>query len=180
MADLVQVQIEGLDRLAANLMAIPAQLSTRIMREALHAAGDVMAAAAEATAPVLSGALKEDIVVKVHVGADLSDNYVLVGPGYDRSSLTVRGTRRNRRGGIEAVVDTTESPGVYGKFVELGHKTAQAKARSGHEIEFGSHEVPPHPWLAPAFNISREEALETFVAVTAAGLDAVAATMARG
>lgn len=172
MPDAIQIEVRGLEQLGRALQSIPAVLSTRVMRGALHAAGDVMAEAAESTAPVRSGELKADIIVKVHVGSDLSNNYVVVGPGYDRGSLTVRGTRPSlrRKGATEAIVDTSESPGVYGKFVELGHQNGH---RSGGEIEHGSGETPPHPWLRPAFEISKETALETFVEYTRGGLEGV-------
>lgn len=164
MADGITVEVRGLAQLGRALNSIPAVFSTRILREALHAAGAVMATAAEATAPVRTGALRADIITKVHVSPDLRSNYVLVGPGYDRGSLLVRGTRFNRRGKLEAVVNTADSPGVYGKFVETGHK-----------LEFGGPGVPPHPWLRPAFEASKEAALGAFVAYVRAGLEAVVA-----
>lgn len=160
MPELVTVEIKGLQQLGRALNSIPAVLATRIMREALHAAGDVMAAAAEATAPVRTGALREDVIVKVHVSGDLRSNYVLVGPGYDRGDLKVRGVRRNRRGQLEAVVDTTESPGVYGKFLEFGTKNMSAR-----------------PWLRPAFEASKQEAVEVFTEFVRAGLAGVAAAV---
>lgn len=169
MPDQITVEVRGLAQLGRALQSIPAVLATRVMREALHAAGDVMAAAAEATAPVLSGELKSDIIVKVHVSGGLDSNYVLVGPGYDRGSLRVRGVRRNRRGALEADVDTTDSPGIYGGFVE-----------EGHAIEFGNGEVPPHPWLRPAFEASKEEAVEVFATYVRAGLEAIAAAVNAG
>jgi len=153
MADSITVQIKGLDQLGRALQRIPATLSTRIMREALHATGDVMKEAAELTAPVRTGALREDMIVKVRVSGDLSINYVLVGPGYDRSKLRAR-----KHGKLAGTVDTTVSPGVYGKFLELGTKN-----------------MPPWPWLRPAFEASKEAALATFVAYIRAGLQAVIA-----
>lgn len=166
MADSITVEIHGLQQLGRALNSIPAVFSTRIMREALHAAGEVIKVAAEATAPVRTGALKADIITKVHVGNDLSNNYVLIGPGYERGLLKVRGIKRDRHGKVQPIVRTTDSPGVYGKFVETGHK-----------LEFGSSEVPPHPWLRPAFEASKQAAVEVFIAYVRAGLEAVAAAV---
>lgn len=175
MADLTTIEIGGLKQLSENLLSIPAKLSAKIMREALHAFGDVVAQAAEASAPRQSGALADDIIVKVHVSGDLSSNYVLIGPGYDKSQLITR-----RRGKYAGRADTSSSPGVYGMFVEIGHgppgsKGIKASARmSGKELEFGSNQTSPQPWLGPAWNQSAEPALETFVGYVRAGLEAVA------
>ncbi|HEY3972314.1 MAG TPA: HK97-gp10 family putative phage morphogenesis protein [Candidatus Sulfotelmatobacter sp.] len=181
MPDAITIQVDGLDELGRALESIPAVLATRVMRGALHAAGDVMAEAIELTAPVRSGALKADIITKVRVGSDLSDNYVIVGPGYERGALTVKGVTRNKRGGIEAVVDTTESPGVYAAFVERGHRPPGHGVRNdragkhshAHELEFGGASTPPHPFMRPAFDSSKEAALDTFVEYVRAGLNGV-------
>jgi HK97 gp10 family phage protein len=162
MSDAVAIEVKGLAELTRALNAIPAQFARLIMREALHAAGDVMKAAAESTAPVRTRLLKEDIVVQVYVQGDLSHNSVRVGPGYDRAALTVRKTGKHA-----GRPDTTASPGVYGRFVETGHK-----------LEFGSGSVPPHPWLRPAFEVSKEAALDAFVEYAQGGLEAVVAAVA--
>lgn len=187
MPDLITVQVAGLDQLGRALDRIPAVLSTRIMRGALHASGDVMAGAIESTAPARTGALKADIIAKVHVGSDLSNNYVVVGPGYDRGGLTVKGVKRNKRGAIEAVVDTTDSPGVYALFVERGHKAPghgvknnRAGRGSAHEIEYGGASTPPHPFMRPAYDSSKEAAVEAFADYVRAGLEGVIAAAREG
>jgi HK97 gp10 family phage protein len=179
MSDIVTIEVRGLQQLSRAMLNLPNQLSTRIMREALHAAGEVMALAAEGSAPVRTGELKASIMVKVHVDNELRNNSVRVGPGYDRGSLLVHGARPNRHkpGGQEAIVDSTESPGVYGKFVELGHRVGH---RGGAEIEFGSGTVPAHPWLRPAFESSNREALEVFVNFMRAGVETVVRELSEG
>lgn len=148
--EIVLVEVRGLAELGRALDNLPAQLSTRLMRGALHAAGDVMAAEAEITAPMRTGALRADIISQVHVSSDLSVNQVKVGPGYDRSHL-----RTLKRTGK---LQTSSSPGVYGAFVELG-----------------TRRMHPRPWLLPAFESSKQSALDTFVEYIRAGLAAVAA-----
>jgi HK97 gp10 family phage protein len=151
------------------------------MRGALHAAGDVFAGAIESTAPVRTGELKDDIIVAVHVSGDLRENYVIVGPGYDRGKLLVRGTKIGRRGETEAIVNTSDSPGVYALFVERGHaapghgKAQQRKGKSAHEIEYGGRSTPAHPFMRPAWEVSKDAGLEAFVAYVRAGLAGVAA-----
>jgi HK97 gp10 family phage protein len=167
-------------QLEQNMQSIPAKLESKIAHEALSAGGTVVQSAAEASAPSRTRELKEDIVVKVHVNVsgNFRDNYVLIGPGYDRSKLKAR-----KRGKYAGAVDSSTSPGVYGKFVEVGHAppgmaTEKRKARrSGVEIEFGGRETPPHPWLQPAFESSKDEALQTMAEVMQGGLVAVAASL---
>jgi HK97 gp10 family phage protein len=179
MADGIAFHLDS-RQLEQNMQAIPAQLEAKIARQALTAGGEIVQAAAEASAPKKSGELAEDIVIKVHVNTsgDFSDNYVLIGPGYDRSRLHIR-----KRGKYAGQPDSSTSPGVYGKFVEEGHAPAggaiekKRARRRGIEIEFGGRETPPHPWLGPAFNSSKDEALETMAEVMQAGLVAVASAL---
>lgn len=167
-------------QLERNLQQIPAQLESRIAREALQAGGEVVQTAAENSAPRRSGELAEDIVVKVHVSTsgDFHDNYVLIGPGYDRGQVRIR-----KRGKYAGRPDPSTSPGVFGKFVELGHAPAggagekRRARRKGIEIEFGGRETPPHPWLGPAFDSSKESAVERMAGVMQAGLVAVASEL---
>jgi HK97 gp10 family phage protein len=167
-------------QLERNMQQIPAQLESKIAHQALQAGGEVIQGAAEASAPRRSGELAEDIVIKVHVNTagNFHDNYVLVGPGYDRSKLRIR-----KRGKYAGRPDSSTSPGVYGKFVELGHAPAGGAAekrrarRTGLQIEFGGRETPPQPWLAPAFGSSKEPALDAMAEVMRTGLVAVASEL---
>jgi HK97 gp10 family phage protein len=167
-------------QLEQNMQAIPAQLESKIARQALTAGGEIVRAAAMASAPKRTGELAEDVVIKVHVNTagNFHDNYVLIGPGYDRSQLKVR-----KRGKYAGRADSSTSPGVYGKLVELGHAPAgsaiekRRARRRGIEIEFGGRETPPHPWLGPAFEASKEEALGAMAEVMQEGLVAVAAAL---
>lgn len=155
------VQIRGLSELARTCQHdLPEAIAKRCIRETLHAMGDVLAAAQEATAPVLTGAMKADIGAIVRVDPGAMGGYVVVGPLYNRSALKPR-----RSGGVVS----SDSPGVYDVFVELGHAPpgmAKEKrlARQRHiELEFGGRATPPHPWMRPAWESSKNEALNTGV-----------------
>jgi HK97 gp10 family phage protein len=167
-------------QLEENMQSIPAQLESRIARQALEAGGNIVLAAARESAPVKTGELSEDLIIKVHVNTsgNYADNYVLIGPGYDRGKLRAR-----KRGKYAGQLDSSTSPGVYGKFVEEGHAPPGGAAdkrrarRRGIEIEFGGRETPPHPWLGPAFDGSKDAALEAMADVMTIGLAAVAADL---
>jgi HK97 gp10 family phage protein len=180
MADgLTVTGVKGLEDLLRRLDQIPLVLSRNVARQALEEAGEIIQTAAEASAPRKSGELAEDIIVRTRVAGDLRSNKVMVGPGYDTSALKIR-----KRGRYAGQQDTTTSPGVYGKFVETGHGmsgyswksrfgSAKQRRRTGREIELGSHDVPPHPWLKPAFEVSKDAAVQVLADRTKEALDRI-------
>lgn len=96
------VEINGLDGVVKALDKLPARLQRAVMRPALSAAGQVMLAGAEQTAPEgPTGELEAALDYKVSVSMK-DDAQVIVGPKYT---------------GLHS-----EDPGVYGKFTELGTK----------------------------------------------------------
>lgn len=161
-------EVSGLAELARRLDQLPLGLARQVARPALEAAGEIIQAAAEENAEQhrITGDLAEDIIVAVKIGSDLANMRVLVGPGYPGPGLKTR-----KRGKYAGGADSTTSPGVYGGFVERGHGepgyswasrfgSAKQRRRTGREIELGSHDVPPHPWLKPAFESSQDAAVE--------------------
>ncbi|HEV2464328.1 MAG TPA: hypothetical protein VGT04_11005, partial [Acidobacteriaceae bacterium] len=116
---------------------------------------------------------------QVRISGDFRANRVLVGPGYPGPGLKTR--KRGRYAGRQ---DSTTSPGVYARFVEGGHGmagyswksrfgSAKQRRRSGREIELGSHDVPPHPWLKPAFDSSSDAAVQVLYDRTKEALDRI-------
>jgi HK97 gp10 family phage protein len=171
--------VTGLDEVLRRLDKIPLVLSRNVAHDALEEAGEIIQAAAEASAPRKTGELADDIVVRVRVTGDLRSARVLVGPGYDAASLKTR-----LRGRYAGRPDSTTSPAVYGGFVERGHGmagyswasrfgSAKQRRRTGRQIELGSHDVPPHPWLAPAFAASQDAAVQVLIDRTREALDRI-------
>jgi HK97 gp10 family phage protein len=161
-------EVSGLEDLARRLDQLPVALAREIARPALQEAGEIIQAAAEQNAGQhrITGELAEDVIVVVKIGSDLANMRVLVGPGYPGPGMKTR-----KRGKYAGQQDSTTSPGVYGGFVERGHGepgyswasrfgSAKQRRRSGRQIELGSHDVPPHPWLQPAFDSSQDAAVE--------------------
>ncbi len=102
-----------LNELLQRLDRVPLVLSRTVARDGLEEAGEIIRAAAEASAPRRSGELAEDIVVEVRISSDFRNNRVLVGPGYPGPG----GLRTRSRGRYAGRQDSTTSPGVYGFFV---------------------------------------------------------------
>jgi HK97 gp10 family phage protein len=133
------VKISGLDEVEKNLENFTQKVARKDVRHALIAGANVLKESAQANAPVLGkatpqrtpGELKESIDVFTHVDVSAGTVTCKVGPGYDKTG----------KGG-------EQSPGVYGKFVELGTSKAGAE-----------------PYLRPAFDTSGEAAVERTIAV---------------
>jgi len=162
------VQIKGLSELASTLQRdLPDAMAKNCIRQSLHAAGDVLASAQEANAPVLTGAMKADIGAAVRVDPGALGGYAVVGPLYNRGKLAPRKS---------GIVVSSDSPGVYDVFVELGHappgeaKNKRMARRKHIELEFGGRETPPHPWMRPAWESSKDEALAALVGTLRDGI----------
>ena len=118
--------ITGLPALNARLDRIAQNVAGPITREALQAGGKIIQIRAEELVHRLTGVLAKDIVVVTRVRADSTaggpgQKYVLIGPGWNPDQY--RRVARNRgASGREAAADQTTNPGVYGYFLEVGHR----------------------------------------------------------
>jgi HK97 gp10 family phage protein len=136
--------LDGIPDMAKHLDTIAQVVAGPIAAEALEAGGEVIALQARANIHDVTGGLSSDVIVVTRAKGD-KERYVLIGPGFHHEK---------------------PDPGIYGLFVEKGHVAPGAHAasqrakRSGRQIEFGTHDTPPHPWLGPAFNDSKDEAME--------------------
>lgn len=164
-----------------RLDQIPLVLAREVAYDGLEEAGEIVqvAAAANAAEHRRTGELEEDVIVQVRVSSDFRSNMVRVGPGYPGPGLKTR-----KRGRYAGQQDSTTSPGIYGGFVERGHGmpgyswasrfgSAKQRRRTGREIELGSHDVPPQPWLKPAFDATEEQAIEVLELRTKEALDRI-------
>jgi HK97 gp10 family phage protein len=166
--------IEGLPELAQRLDSIAVVVAGPIARHGLEAGGDVIAEQARANVHKLTGLLAGDVVVVVRVHQDAGESYALIGPGWDPEAFRRTRQRRGRWANEAPSPDQTTNPGLYGKFLETGHRDAgeglahnleyQRARRRAHgainTAEFGSLTTPPYPWLAPALDERGEQALE--------------------
>jgi len=169
--------IEGLPELNARLDKIAVMVSGPIAREALEAGGAIIKNKAVANVRKLTGALAEDIVAVTRMREDGREKYVLIGPGWEPNAY--RRVARNRQVGNRAVAsaDQSTNPGVYGYFLEVGHrapdqglahnpqfKRDQAAARKqGKKVDtskYGNLSTPAYPWLGPAVESERGAALQ--------------------
>lgn len=172
----------GVPELASTLDKIATVVSGPITTKALIAGGNVVKAAAETAVHRLTGTLAGDVIVVTRVRAQAGERYVMIGPGWDPDAY--RRVARNRgASGRDARPDQTTNPGIYGYFLEVGHRSPgkglsnnqeykQAAAglrKQGRRLNtftnpssraYGDLTTPAYPWLGPAFEATKDLAME--------------------
>jgi HK97 gp10 family phage protein len=133
----VDVRLNGIEE---KLEQLGPKLAKSHLRKALRDAAKIWEIEAKVRAPVDTGALRDSIQTKIRMS-----------PRQDRGSASV-GPMMGTAG---AVKDSSQDPGVYGKFVELGLKSKQ---------------YPMQPFLRPAFDSRSQQVLDKFVDVLREGL----------
>lgn len=179
-------EMAGLPELNARLDETAQGIAGPAARDALQAGGDIVKEEAQQLVRRKTGALADDIVAVVHMtkGVMSSDrvsseaqNYVLIGAAWapDFYRRVARYSRRPGDNPPEA--DLTTNPGLYGYFLEVGHRgpgqglahnveynrDRKAAKKQGLKVDsskYGSLAVPPYPWLEPAFDASHDRAFE--------------------
>lgn len=143
-----EVKVEGLKEVADRLRALPVELGSKgggPIRSALFQSAKLLRDAARAKAPVKTGNLRDNIILYRHrnpkaVGA--TEHYSI---GMRRGTRRYANNARNRRQGRALQKFKTAGAAYYGRFLELG--TAK---------------MPAQPFLRPAFESNKEQAVETF------------------
>jgi len=133
MADRVTVSVDLHGTEEALLQAGP-KIAKRLFRRALKSVGEVWKTALRGKVPVDSGDLRESIDYIVKLSPKQDSGTVTVGPTYDGTAM-------------KTSQSTTESPGVYGMFVEFG---LQVK-----KYVF-------HPFMRPTFDATAEAVIKVF------------------
>lgn len=174
------ITVRGDRELIAQLNALPKNVRNKILRTRLRAGAKITQTRAKQLAPV-----------------DADRNHGAP-PGTLRNSIKVRAMKRSRTA-LGYMVGTGEKDyqGVafYGAFVEYGHRlgarskgvkdlgrkaskvggTAAAELRAQATAIDTRNEVPPHPYLRPAFEETKDQVVEE----VRAGLRADLARIAR-
>jgi HK97 gp10 family phage protein len=144
MASKVTVRVEGLSQLGERMRLLNRQMSQKIARRATNAAAQV---------------------IKKKAKADLRAN-----PSIDTGLLEKNVVVRKARGSkltSEHVVGVRRV--VYPQVG--GSKTKRDTVQVGGYLEFGTVKMANEAWLAPAFDTSKDEALQQMVQTINDGLD---------
>lgn len=133
-----RVELHGIE---GELSALGPKIARRLFRKALKAVGVMWKEEARSRVAVDTGDLQEsiDFVIQTHSGG----GKVTVGPTFD-----ARGT--------EGSSDQSQSPGLYGMFVEFGRMKNRPMAAQ--------------PFLRPTFDTTAEKAVGLFADTLKDGL----------
>ena len=168
-------EILGLPEMNARLDKIATMVSGPIAREALQAGGALIKAAAEANVHRLTGLLASDIIMVTRMREEGLEKYVIIGPAWDPSQFRRVAQNRGARN-REVHADQTTNPGVYGYFLEVGHRAPgkglahdlpyQRDSRAARKRkqrvdtgQYGQLSTPAYPFLGPAVESEGEAAL---------------------
>lgn len=145
----MKMQITGAAELDAALKQL-AEDTTKgtakaAMKRGLTDAAQVMAEAARSMAPVVTGRLRESIVVSTQLVNEIGkEQYgaVLSGGGTQAQAVkALRDARREASGGGSRIT-------VY---------VGSTERRYSHMVEYGTVSAPPHPFMRPAFDSTVEQ-----------------------
>ena len=132
-----KVDLSGFE---GKLIELGPKLARKGMRKALTQVGKFWVGEVKSRVRVDSGDLKESVIARVKTKKNDNAGVVSVGPGY--------GKNKGKSG------DTSQDPGVYGKFVEFGTKKMRAR-----------------PFMRPTFDTTADKAVQMFADVLKEALE---------
>lgn len=138
----VRMKVEGGDALARKLQMIAQETANKHMRECALKGAEVIRAETEAKAPVGPSRVR---VLKS--GQRLQQGGLLKGD-------IVKDLRKQTKAKVDVYVGPSQKTGWYAAFVEDGHAIVVDGKKVG--------DVPPHPFLRPAFDATTDEAEDAF------------------
>jgi HK97 gp10 family phage protein len=157
--------VRGLSALQDRLMALPPELASKNggpVRRGLRKAAVVVRDEARVLVPVASGLLKEELVVMRARNPKREGMTEIFRIGVRQKKFRYGNTRRNRRAGKVGKEYRQDGDAFYWRFVELG-----------------TVRLAPRPFLRPAFEARKREALEVFTAELAKGIRAAERNLAK-
>ncbi len=129
MADQVKIRVEGLSDIGRRLQELSRDVATRAARSAVNAGAQTVKRRAQQNVPVATGNLKKNIIV--------------------------RRQRPSEHGLTEQYIVTVRQGKVTKKQAERGLEDAFY----GRFVEFGTVKMAARPFLRPAFDGGKEEAV---------------------
>lgn len=154
---MVKVEVKGLAALAEALKALPAEIASKNggpLKTALRAAAKVIQEDAKTRAPVQSGVLRDAISV-------MRDPH----PGEVTERYVVKPTKARK---VQKIIRTKKG------------NIGSTSAFYWHFLEFGTRNISARPFMRPAFEAQKQNALGVFSTNLGKGIKRAARTVARG
>lgn len=166
MADGITVKT-NLPDFKRQLRAFGLDMERKVFRAGVAASAQVFRKRVEEVAPVRTGRLKRAIYVRRSRDSTTGREHYFVGV---RQGKAARNRNVRHKG---KVVGTGNLDAFYWRFVELGHLVRRrgSGVRGGRRSQalqrarlsaLGARRVPARPFLAPAFQRGKDEALQAF------------------
>lgn len=151
MANAVTVKVDGVRELRSKLAGLRTGMDRRIVSDALRAGAEVIKADAGQRAPMAAAP---------HRLAGRKGKWV--SPGFLRSQIRITTRRRNETDHFASVSINVRGAAFYWRF-----------------LEFGTRFIRPRPFLRPAFEMRKYEALARIMARLAERIERLAGTRLR-
>lgn len=158
---MAEIQISGLSELGEALKQFPVKLGQKYLRKATFAAASVIKDDAIGRAPIRTGALRDHIAVFKRPSDGDTAHY----------AIGVRGIKLTRK--LKRVAKYLR------QIAGVKHLDISGDLYYWRFLEFGTSKMPAHPFLRPAFEAQKENAIERFRAALADGVQAAADEVAK-
>lgn len=155
------VQIVGLKELQLRMTRLPQELQRKELKDALFSGAKLIRDEAQQRAPL---------------GTNKYDKH----KGLLRQSIGMKLARTVHDAEVDVYVKGGKKSAYYWRFIEFGHLTRTSKARSRSQRRAAqgvAGSVAPRPFLRPAFESQKVNALERFKQTLSAGIDAAVARL---
>lgn len=158
---MASVQVNGLAELGRALQQFPIVLGQKYLRRATYTAAAVIEQEVENRVPVRTGELKSHVTIFRHQMTDLSCNY----------DVGVRGIRLTRK--VKRLLRVLRKTGG------LARVPIQGDSYYWRFLEFGTAKMAAKPFLRPAFEATKDNAVDVFRTTLADGVIAAAAEVSQ-
>lgn len=147
----VTMRVDGLSALDRALGMLPKATARNVLRRTLDKAAQPIVAEAKRHAPVKTGTLRDSITastrIKNKTGSAEYRSAMKAGLGKDAARSALLAARRANKG--------------QGSFAEtyVGPARGKGVIRYAHIVEFGSNDTAPKPFMRPAWDATKDQAL---------------------
>lgn len=149
----VSVEVKGLKELDAALAQLPPSIGKAVLKRTLVKAGQPIADRARELAPVQAGG-KQQLKRSITVSAKLKNPVGMAEFGAAlRAGLGIGAARSALRGARRAAKASGEVA-----FAEM-YVGPSVEAPHAHFLEFGTRKMTPRPYMRPAFDSEKDNAL---------------------
>ena len=156
----ITVQVSGLKELDEALGQLPKATAKNVLKRTLEKAAAPIVEEAKQLVPVYSGPHKENVVsgaLRDSIVASTKTKNTVGNAEYSAAMRDGLGKEAARA----ALISARRAASGAGSFVQLFIGPARGKGviRYAHIVEFGSISQSPHPYMRPAWDARKDEAL---------------------